>query len=70
MNGLSETHFKLNNRETDDAQKSGSTPGIARPKDLLALYRRRWINGKQLLGLTMAQLRDAGIDRNMHALKV
>lgn len=62
MNGLSDALVKLKNRELEDACRPMFLPAGLAKNGLLALYWRRRHNRKELLRLTMAQLRDAGID--------
>ena len=62
MNGSSEVLVKLENRELDETFRPVILPAVLSKNSLLALYSRRWHNRQELLKLTMAQLRDAGID--------
>lgn len=62
MNGLSEGLIKAKNCELDETCRPTNQPVLFPKNSLLALYWRRWHNRQELLKLTMAQLRDAGID--------
>ncbi len=62
MNGLSDALVKLRNRELEDTYRPKYLPAVLPKNSLLAQYWRRWHNRQELQKLTMAQLRDAGID--------
>jgi len=62
VNGLSDALVKTKNRELEETCRPIFLPALLPENSLLALYWRRWHNRQELLKLTMAQLRDAGID--------
>lgn len=62
MSGISDVRLTLKSQELNAEYKHAVTMPQKTGQGLLALYLRRWTNREQLLKLTMAQLRDAGID--------
>lgn len=62
MNGLSDALLNPMNQELDETCRPTLLPAAVTKNSLLALYSRRRHNRQELLKLTMAQLRDAGID--------
>lgn len=62
MSGISDVRLRLKGQELNAEYKHSVTMPKRPGEGLLALYLRRWTNREQLLKLTMAQLRDAGID--------